>query len=114
MANLTMTTELDRMIRTLRDAQDARRRLDLVGLGDKGTILDATRAFKENLALRPFITDQDRIRAKARLVVGPFEELRLAGVFEHASQFSRELKRIAPPLTMRSFVCRISRKKSDS
>ena len=90
-----MTTELERMIRTLRDAQDARRRLDLVGLGDKGTILDATRAFKENLALRPFITDQDRIRAKARLVVGPFEELRLAGVFEHASQFSRELKRIA-------------------
>ena len=52
-----MTTELERMIRTLRDAQDAYRRLDFVGLGAKGTILDATRALEESLALSRIMAD---------------------------------------------------------
>ena len=96
-SSLTMTAEKERMVKAARDAPDAlgahRRMLDLVALPANNAVLDAMRAFEENSAfLRRIMADLERSREMARLVAGPIDDLRFAGVVEQASRVSHELK----------------------
>ncbi len=89
--------DYQRMMKAARDAQDVldahNRVLGLSGLHGR-SVLDAMRAFEENSVLRRLGADLERSQQMARLVAGPFEELRRIGAVEHGSLVTRELERM--------------------
>lgn len=86
----------DRMIKAVLDAQDAlakhSRVLDMAGLAARSPAIDAVRALQENSGIRHMLEDIKRHEAVVRAAVGPIEELRRAGIFEHGSLLSREME----------------------
>lgn len=90
-----MTDELTRAIRKVHDATHMRRGVNLDGLGMNRALRDAMRTLEGDSAWRRIMAGEESARAMARLVAGPIEDLRLTGVFEHASPLAPALKQIA-------------------
>ena len=74
----------------MRSLLDVHRTLDLRRLEASSAI--AMRALE---GWRPIMADTASSLAMARLAAGPYEDLRLTGVFEHRSQLPAELNRLA-------------------
>ena len=89
-----MRGEMDRMMKAALDAQDVlkghRGLLDMAA--DQSFMLDAVRLLQENSAIQRMLADIARTQTVLRTVVGPLEELRVAGVFEHSSPLTRDLE----------------------
>ena len=76
-----LMAEVDKLSSTLRPVGAAQR-----------SAINAVLVLQENSAIQRMLADIERNQTVVRAAVGPLEELRLAGVFEHGSLLARELE----------------------